>query len=74
MYLNDGVSNNNYEVIKINLDARTKKRLQDMGITQKGIIKVMSVVDSHVSVYKIRGSRVGLSEEITSKIEVIEKV
>lgn len=74
MYLNEGLADHKYRVELIDVDQKTKKRLQDMGITIGGVVKVMFIVDTHVSIYKIRGSRVGLSKEITSKITVVEKV
>lgn len=72
MTLNDGKINGKYEVISLNVDNKTKKRLQDMGITQGGIIKIMSVVGTHAFILRVRGSRVALGKEIIQCIEVNE--
>lgn len=72
MTLNNGKINGKYIVQSINVDNKTKKRLQDMGITQGGVIKIMSTVGTHAFILRIRGSRVALGKEIIECIEVTE--
>lgn len=72
MTLNDGKINGKYEVVSIQVDNKTKKRLQDMGITQGGIIKIMSFVGTHAFILRVRGSRVALGKDIVQCIEVNE--
>ncbi len=70
MTLYDGVTSHKYTVEFIDLDARTKKRLQDMGITQGAVVKILSKLGTHAYILRIRGSRVALGHQITSKIKV----
>lgn len=70
MTLYEGLSGHKYIVITIDLDAKTKKRLQDMGITQGVPIKIMSKLGDHAFILRIRGSRVALGKEIINKINV----
>lgn len=72
MTLDEGKLNKKYEVLTIQVDQKTKKRLQDMGITQGGVIKIMSMVGNHALILRVRGSRVALGKEITQFIEVKE--
>jgi len=72
MTLNSGKINAKYVVQSINVDTKTKKRLQDMGITQGSVIKVMSMVGKHAFILRVRGSRVALGKEIIEHIDVSE--
>ena len=72
MKLYDGLKNHTYEVNYIQVDLKTKKHLQNMGITQGVKIKIMSKLGNHAYVMRIRGSRVALGESILRKIDVNE--
>jgi len=72
MTLNSGIINGKYVVQSIDVDNKTKKRLQDMGITQGSIIKIMSTVGKHAFILRVRGSRVALGKEIIERIDVSE--
>ena len=70
MTLYDGLIKKKYVVESVDLELKTKKRLQDMGITPGVSIKVMSKLGTHAYILKIRGSRVALGSDITKKINV----
>jgi ferrous iron transport protein A len=72
MTLYDGIEKGKYIVESIDLDIKTKKRLQDMGITQGVAIKILSKLGKHAYILRIRGSRVALGKEITANIYVKE--
>jgi len=72
MTLFEGLVNKKYVVDSVELGLKTKKRLQDMGITPGVAIKVMSKLGTHAYILKIRGSRVGLGSDITRKIIISE--
>jgi len=70
MTLFDGKVNGKYIVESVDVNIKTKKRLQDMGITQGVSIKIMSKLGEHAYILRIRGSRVALGRDITDKIIV----
>ncbi|WZL80036.1 FeoA family protein [Vallitaleaceae bacterium 9-2] len=72
MKLYDGKKSHTYEVNYIEVDPKTKKHLQNMGITQGVKIKIMSQLGGHAYVLRVRGSRVALSENILRQIDVNE--
>jgi|ASRM01.1.fsa_nt_gi ferrous iron transport protein A len=72
MKLYNGQKNHTYEVNYIQVDAKTKKHLQNMGITQGVRITIMAKLGNHAYVMRIRGSRVALGEAILRQIDVNE--
>lgn len=72
MTLYEGLVNKKYVVESVEVTKKTKKRLQDMGITPGVAIKVMSKLGTHAYILKIRGSRVGLGSDILKKINITD--
>ena len=70
MKLSNGTKGNQYKVNQIKADFKIKKRLQDMGLTQGVVIKLMSKYSNNAFIFDIRGSRVVLGMEIVDEIEV----
>ncbi|NDL67366.1 FeoA family protein [Anaerotalea alkaliphila] len=70
MTLIDGRKGDLATIIAVHNDQKTKKRLQDMGITKGAQVKVMSVYGKNAYILKIRGSRVVLGADVAAGLEV----
>lgn len=59
--------NQELKIVKILLDEKTKKHLEDMGITLNGTITVLSQSGGNV-ICKVKDCRVALDKEVCAKI------
>ena len=65
--------NKELRILRVLLDEKTKKHLENLGVTQNGTITVLSSGGGAV-VCKIKDGRVALDRNISTKILVAEAV
>ena len=70
MRLNDGLINETYEVISIDLPFQIEKRLQALGMTLHTNIELLHKKRNGTLVINLRGTRFALGKDITKRIEV----
>ena len=66
-------TNRELKILRILTDEKTKKHLESLGITQNGIITVLSSSGGAV-VCKLKEGRIALDRNISTKILVAEAV
>jgi len=70
MTLSEGRKGDVFTITLMNAEPKIKKRLQDMGLTNGTIVKVISFYANNALILKIRGSRIVLGKDIAHLIQV----
>ncbi len=70
MTLAEGKIGYTYEVLKINLESNTERRLEALGLTEGTKIEVLNKKRSGTSIFSVRGTRLAVGQAIALGISV----
>lgn len=72
MTLSDGIIGVEYRVEALNMEVKTMRRLESMGINEKTPIKILNKKNSGVIIIMVRGTRLAIGKDIAGGIKVYE--
>lgn len=72
MTLSDGIIGMEYRVEALNMELKTMRRLESMGINEKTPVKILNKKKSGVIIIMVRGTRLAVGKEIAGGIEIYE--
>ncbi|MDP4134144.1 MAG: FeoA domain-containing protein [Bacillota bacterium] len=70
MNLSQGVRDNSYKIINIEMPENIERRLQTLGITEGSIVELLNIKKNGTLILKVRGSRFAVGGKIASGIKI----
>ena len=71
MKLNEGKTGDAFMIVNIKSDFNTRKRLQDMGLTNGAKVRIMAYYPNNAYTINVRGSRIVIGKDLAETIEVL---
>ena len=68
MYMSQAKTNDRFSILELNIEAKIKKRLQDMGLTKGVEVKVLGYYGNNAYILNVRGSRIVIGKAIAEDI------
>lgn len=72
MTLSDGIIGVEYRVEALNMEVKTMRRLESMGINEKTPVKILNKKNSGVIIIMVRGTRLAIGKDIAGGIKIYE--